>query len=174
MTKKKVFDGFTILQVGRTKSGKTTESKEWLERLEGKLQLHVYDVNNEYSEFLPKNYQLPSFKDFVEKVYPITNSFILFEEASIFFTPKAGLDIVMRDKLVRKRHQHNIIMLNFHSWGMVPKDIVSMCDIVIVRKTNDSLKKVEERCDDVKLLKAFEKVKNSDDNYKSITVNLYA
>ena len=80
----------------------------------------------------------------------------------------------MRDKLVRKRHQHNIIMLNFHSWGMVPKDIVSMCDIVIVRKTNDSLKKVEERCDDVKLLKAFEKVKNSDDNYKSITVNLYA
>lgn len=167
-------DGFVIVQVGRTRTGKTTELKKIIARelkANPSRKLEIYDINCEYKEFYNK--PLKKFGEFIEYVATLQKALIVFEEATIFFTARGGLDIVMREKLVRKRHEKNIIILNFHSWGHVPKDILAMTDFLIVRKSNDSEKTVKDRTDNEKVLAAFNKVKDSTDNYFKITVNLY-
>ena len=167
-------DGFTIIQVGRKRSGKTTETIEIVENeLERNPSRHleIYDINAEYSELYTKPFL--DFDKFLDTVFPLKRSLIVFEEATIFFTPRGGVDKKMLEKFIRTRHQENIIMLNFHSWGQVPKDVLSMADFVIVRKTNDSEKTLKDKTDNEKLIKAFRKVKESDNNYYKLTINLY-
>jgi len=163
-------NSIAILQIGRTKTGKTTNSKKMIEKLDKSMKKHIYDVNNEYSEF----YQEPfiPYSDFMNKIKDVKNSFILFEEATIFFSTR-GTYKELEEFLVRKRHTNNYIVLNFHSFASIPKPIFNLVDYVVIFKTNDTLKNVKDKFDQEKLIKAFEEVRKSENNYFNKSVSLY-
>lgn len=163
---------FAIIGVGKRRTGKTTHTKtvidEFLEHDENR-DLVVYDVNKEFTEYYDKPF-IP-FDEFMNSIKDVKNSFIHIEEATIFFTTRST-DRTMISKLVRCRHDNNIISMNFHSWGQVPKEIFALIDFVTIFKTNDSFVTVKGKIDNEKILKAFQKVQKSDNQYEKITVNL--
>lgn len=160
----------SLINVGRTKTGKTTVSKKLLDKVFDKMPVFIYDVNNEYREYYDKDF-LP-FDEFCGSIKDVKNSFILIEEATIFLTVRETNKILV-DMLVRKRHTNNFIVLNFHSFSKVPKYIFDLIDFVTVFKTNDSLKTVKDKTDFEKILKAFEYVKASENNFINKTISLY-
>lgn len=165
--------GFANINVGKTGTGKTTVSKYSLINYPNYDSIFVYDVNNEYSEF----YESPTGKlqdidEFMIMVKQLENSYILFEEATIFFETRST-DKILKDMLVRKRHTNNIITLNFHSIAMIPKYVFSLVNYVTVFKTIDNIDEVKRKYNNPNFLRAFQFVNNSDNPYKKYTVDLY-
>lgn len=163
-------NAFALINVGRTKTGKTTQTKKFIEEAPAFLERIVYDVNNEYGEFYGKPFV--SFDLFMESIKDKTNSLIVIEEASIFFDVRST-DKILREMLVKKRHTNNFFVLNFHYFSTIPKYVFNLVDFVKVFKTNDSLKTVKEKYDNMKLLNAFTIVNSSEDNFAFKTVSLY-
>lgn len=159
-----------ILQVGRTRTGKTTNSKKLLLEAPKNMKKIVYDVNNEYSEIYNEPF-LP-YDEFMTKIKDVKNSFILFEEATIFFSTR-GTYKELEEFLVRKRHTNNFIILNFHSFASIPKPIFNLVDFIIVFKTNDTLKNVKDKFDQEKLLNAYEEVRKHESQFYKKSVSLY-
>lgn len=163
-----------IVAVGRRKTGKTTQTKEFLNtvlKTDPDRDLIIYDPNLEYREYYDEPFL--SFDDFMKRIANVTNSCIHIEEATIFFESRST-NKVMKDKLVRARHQNNIIMLNFHSWGLIPREILSMTDYVRIFKTNDSLATVKAKTDIETIIKTFEEVDKHKDNFHFKLIDLYA
>jgi hypothetical protein len=79
----------------------------------------------------------------------------------------------MMDILVRSRHTGNIIQLNFHSFGSVPKNIYSLLSYVTVFKTNDNEKSVNDRFDHPGVLQAYRDAQASKDEHFYRTIKLY-
>ena len=167
-------DGFASIQVGKTGTGKTHFVSNILENVyqnDENRDILVYDINNEHKKYYPFPFQ-SDLDIFMNEIENVKNSFIFIEEASIFFQTH-GVDKKLKSLLVRKRHDNNIIYLNFHSFGMIPTYIFHLINYITVFKTNDSLKSVKSKFDNEKLLKAFEFVNNSKEKYERKTVSLY-
>lgn len=161
-------EGIASICVGRRGSGKTTVTKALLDQT--KLPIVVYDINQEYKDYY--NERFVDFDVFLDKIVDLRRHYIVIEEATIFFQ-KASHERIMTNLLVRARHTGNIIQLNFHSWFTVPKNIYTLLNYVIIFKTNDNEKNLE-RFESPTLIKTFHEVNNSPDEYKNITIDLYA
>lgn len=121
--------------VGNTGRGKSTASRKLLTAaLKEEMEVLVYDPNNDYSDVYKKPFE--SKKEFLEKASKKTHSFILFEEATMFFSNK-GSEEKLLDLLVRKRHTGNKIVLVFHSLRSVPTYILELCNYMVLYKTAD-------------------------------------
>jgi ABC-type oligopeptide transport system ATPase subunit len=152
-----------VLIVGNTGRGKSTAARELLEiaKLENR-KIFVYDPNNEYQKYY--NGKFTNIKEFLELVNNEKNAFILFEEATIFFSNKGYSDMLV-NMLVRKRHQNNEIVLLFHSLRSIPTYILELCNFLVLYKTNDResyTNKTFEGYDEI--LDGFNKLKNTPDN----------
>ena len=163
--------GFAGLNVGRTKTGKTTFCKYLLTQVPETMEKHIYDVNNEYKEFYTEPFV--TFSDFMERIKPVTNSFILIEEATIFFEVRST-DKILKEMLVRKRHTGNVIYLNFHSISAIPKYVFNLVNYVTIFKTNDTDETVKKKFDGEKFMRTYQKVRGSDDQHARITLDLYS
>jgi len=164
--------GLAYILIGRRKTGKTTTSKKLLGARDKKMPVMIYDINKEYTKEYPKKFV--DFQVFLEQITDesVTNTYILIEEATIFFDTSSRFE-EMKNLLVRARHTGNIVQLNFHSWLSVPKNIINLCDYVIVFKTNDTEKTVLAKYDNADLIAAFHEARNSNNEFYQKTVSLY-
>lgn len=169
---KKKSGGIAYIMIGRRGCGKTTLSKELLDARPDAMPCIIYDVNNEYKMYYPEEFD--DFNVFLGKISDerIKNHFILIEEATIFFNTQSNY-YEMKNLLVRARHTGNIIQLNFHSFGSVPKGIYNLLDYVVVFKTNDNEKNVTDRFDHPEVIQAYRDAKTSDDPHFYRTVKIY-
>ena len=150
-----------IIIVGGTGTGKTTLCKEIITNYETKNR-YILDFNNEYANL--KNKYTKLFNDydiFIEKLPAFQNSYILIDEASIYFNSHRYSNILL-SKLVKHRHDKNIILLCFHSLRLVPKYVNDFCNYIIIKKTNDNLDllKIDQKIIDLSRI-----VNNNPDNY---------
>lgn len=120
-----------IIVCGARKTGKTTLIKEkLLKKYPGRK--FIYDVNKEYPGGV-----MMDMDQFLNISTQLQNSIILFEEATIFFDNKGSVKEV-REMLVRARHSNVILVFAFHALQFVPLNILSMCDVLILKRTNDN------------------------------------
>lgn len=160
--------GKAIICVGGTGKGKTTFVKSRLRKV-NKNAIHLYDVNNEYTEFYKGKFT--TFETFTEKAAKITNAVIVFEESTIFFS-HTGSSQTIREILVRKRHTQNTIIFVFHSLRQIPRFIIDMCNYMVIFKTNDNAELVEKRFDNEVITSAYNRVKENKDDHFFEVVNL--
>lgn len=123
--------GKAFIIVGATGSGKSTFVKNLIAPVDVN-RLFVYDVNREYFPAEP----LPDIDEFLTEVSRVTESVLIFEEATVFFSNR-GNDKRMRSLLVGKRHARNVVILLFHSIRSIPFYIFDLCNYVVVFNTND-------------------------------------
>lgn len=164
--------GIASICIGRRGCGKTTLSKELLDKRPGAMPCIVYDVNNEYQDYYPEPFE--DFDVFLVKISDerVRRHYILIEEATIFFNTQSNY-YEMKNLLVRARHTGNIIQLNFHSFSSVPKGIYNLLDYVIVFKTNDNEKSVTDRFDHPGVIQGYRDAIRSGDPHFYRTVKLY-
>lgn len=131
------------LIVGSRGAGKSTFNKE---RIKGypRDRLHIHDIQREY---FPDEPLIPV-ANFLEGVNTKRNSFILFEEATIFF-PNRGYDKKMVELLVSARHRGNIIHLVYHSISAIPEYIYNLADYMILFRTKDKRYKIESMFEEI-------------------------
>jgi len=159
-----------ILVVGKTGSGKTTLVKSLLKKA-NKKSLFLYDVNNEYKEFVTEAVEL-DFDIFAERAKNLTNAVILFEEATIFLSNK-GSNFNLKNILVRKRHTKNTVILVFHSFRTIPRYVFDLCNFIAVKKTSDNIDFIDSRFEHDKLSVTCREIFSSKDKFaqKIITIN---
>jgi ABC-type oligopeptide transport system ATPase subunit len=164
--------GIASICIGRRGCGKTTLSKQLLDVRPKAMPVIIYDINNEYQSYYPEPFD--DFDIFLTKISgeEVRHTYILIEEATIFFNTQSNF-YEMKNVLVRARHTGNIIQLNFHSFGSVPKGIYNLLDYVTVFKTNDNEKNVTDRFDHPQVLQAYRDAIKSDDPHFYRTVHLY-
>ena len=164
--------GLAYILIGRRKTGKTTLSKKLLAARQKNMPVMIYDINKEYQTEYPKKFV--DFEVFLEQITDesVKNTYILVEEATIFFDTSSRFE-EMKNLLVRARHTGNVIQLNFHSWLSVPKNIINLCDYVVVFKTNDTEKTLLAKYDNPDLKAAFFEARESKNEFFCKTVNLY-
>ena len=161
--------GTASIMIGKRKTGKTTLSKELLDLRPRKMPVVIYDVNNEYFDYYPEPFI--DFDVFLQKLPDLRHTYILIEEATIFFDT-SDRSQEMKNVLVRARHTGNIIQLNFHSFLSTPKNIYNLLDFVTVFKTNDSIMTVEAKFDNLEIIAAYKEAMASKDPYFRKTVSL--
>jgi len=167
-------EAFGSIQVGRTRTGKTTFTKKIVKNIfenDMNREIYIHDINAEYNDYYTEKF-ISDIQMFMLKIKDVENSFILIEEASIFFQNRET-NKELKEMLVRKRHTNNIIYLNFHSFAMIPTYIYHLIDYVTVFKTNDNSKQVGRKFEHEKLLKTIDLVNNDKDNFKFKTISLY-
>jgi hypothetical protein len=164
--------GIRTITIGRQGCGKTTLSKTLLDARPKGMPCMIYDINNEYQDYYPEEFE--DFDVFLNKISDeqVRRTYILIEEATIFFNTQSNFQ-QMKNVLVRARHTGNIIQLNFHSFGSIPKGIYNLLNYVIVFKTNDNLKNVTDRFDHPGVIAAYKEAIGSADEHFYKTVNLY-
>ena len=104
-------------------------------------------------------------KSFITSAKQKRETCIVFEEATIFFS-HAGSTEEIKTILVQKRHTKNLIIFNFHSLRQVPLYILDFCDLLIIGKTIDNKKNIEDKFKDFQeIWQAFNMVADSPDKY---------
>ena len=164
--------GIAIICIGRRGCGKTTKTKELLDNRPKNMPVLIYDINQEYGKYYPEPFV--DFDIFLTKIADekVRHTYILIEESTIFFGTHSRYE-EMINVLVRARHTGNIVQLNFHSFRSVPKNIYELLDYVIIFKTNDSLKAVEDKFDKPEIINAYQEAIQSPDKHFSKVVKTY-
>ena len=164
--------GIASICIGRRGCGKTTFTKELLEKRKSGMPVIIYDINKEYTDIYDEEFV--DFDIFLEKISDekVRRHYLVIEEATIFFNTHSNSE-AMKNVLVRARHTGNIIQLNFHSFSSVPKGIYTLLDYVTVFKTNDNEKNVTDRFDHPQVVQAYREAKESADPYFHKVVSLY-
>lgn len=162
--------GTVTIAVGRRRTGKTTISKKLLSKKPKGMKVMIYDINQEYTDYYNEPFE--DFENFMDKIVDMKNTYILIEEATIFFSTR-GRCQQMINLLVRARQTGNIIQLNFHSWSSVPNYIKNLIDYVAMFKTNDNIDDVKARIDDPKIIREYERIKASPNQFEFKVVNVY-
>lgn len=159
--------GIVSICIGRRHTGKTTFSKELLNK--SKLPKVIYDINNEYKDYYSEPFE--DFDKFLDRIVELKGHYILIEEATIFFNPRGRFE-EMINLIVRARHTKNIIQLNFHSFRSIPSNIVDMVDYITIFKTNDNEEIVEKKIQKDYVLKAWQKCMQSKNKFERITLRM--
>lgn len=163
--------GACHIVVGATKTGKTTFTKQLLNKSPKDRNKIVYDVNNEYKEYYNKPFI--DFIPFMDSLKPVRESIILIEEATIFLGHQ-NTSRQLINKLVRKRHENNYIILNFHSLRKVPRYIFELANFLTVFKTLDTSDIIEKYfSDEPEIIEIFDFIKSSDNQHINRTIKLY-
>jgi hypothetical protein len=116
------------------------------------MPLVVYDINQEYTKEYPEEFI--DFDQFLDNVVDLRHTYMIFEEATIFFDSHSTAD-EMKNLLVRARHTGNIIQLNFHSFSSIPKYIKNLIDYITIFNTGDSEKDVTDKFGKGKIYDSF-------------------
>lgn len=158
-----------IIIVGKTGSGKTTEVKKIIEGL--KYPFFIFDVNNEYKDLPNSNLENQDFNRFLLNANSKLKNIIIYEEATIFFSHQSGTETI-KSQLVRKRHTGNLFIFNFHSLRQVPLFILDFCDLLILKKTNDNGKNINEKFKyNEDIINCFLELQQSTNNYDTRYIN---
>lgn len=154
--------GLAFIIVGKRGCGKTSLSKIFLKHKPKNMPCLIYDVNKEYQDYYP--HPVIPFEEFIVQLSDehLEKTYVLVEESTIFFsTHNRERDMI--HALVTARHTGNIIQLNFHSFRSVPKNIYELLDHVIVFKTNDNEKDVQEKFDNPNVMEAFREIRAAEE-----------
>lgn len=154
--------GKVIIVVGARGNGKSSFVKKHIRDVHTS-RLWVYDYQREYFPDEP----LPDIEEFVENMVTKTESVIVFEEATIFFTSR-GSSTPLRKILVSARHARNVVFLLFHSIRAIPYYIYELSEYVVVFNTNDEQDIVETK--HPMLLEAWKKVKGIKYKYEIVVL----
>lgn len=177
MEQKKKPEGFVILQIGRPRTGKTTETKKHLQIISEKdpyRTIHILDPNLEFTEFLEEGEKpIRKWSLFEPTIRDVENTITVIEEATICLDPRKKEGTVL-EMIIKKRHDNNIMILNFHSWRTVPHYIIDFCDFITIFKTQDSDRAIKDRCDWDTVFKAFKRVQNNPSRFYKETIDLNA
>lgn len=154
---------YNAIIVGFTGAGKTTDVKKLIAH--ANLPLFAFDVNGDFGQYPP-----PQKDDFLKEAVKKKNTFLLFEEATIFFRNTMQVEEILR-LMTLKRHTGNKTAFLFHSLRAVPLDIMDYYDFIILKKTGDRATLIKTKYkDDPHILKAFEKVNADPNPYASIII----
>jgi ABC-type cobalamin/Fe3+-siderophores transport system ATPase subunit len=149
--------------VGGTGCGKTFLTKKLIRNV-NKNALHIFDVNNEYSEFTSAPFD-GDIDNFLQKANRLKNAVILIEDATSFLSNRGRSDLLTKI-LVAKRHTNNNIILLFHSMRAIPKYIADICTDIIIFKTNDPEEIVKKGFQNEKITIAWATVQKACKNHK--------
>ena len=157
-------EGYVIINIGGTGTGKSTRTLNLLKQFCSKKARSpktpfIFDVHGEYHKLKIPNCDMSfDLKGFLNKATTKTKTCIVFEEASIFFKHQStGEDLFKL--MVRKRHQENIIILNFHTLRKVPLYILDYTDTIYLGVTNDNQKIIFQKFgEEEKIISAYRKV----------------
>lgn len=157
---------YALVIVGYKGTGKTTDAKR-LHKLSN-LPLLCYDVNNDWENNTIS--ELPAIDEFIERAAASKHTFIVFEEATIFFKGQERTD-KMTNLLVRIRYTGNKVVLLFHALRPVPIDITDYVDGITLHKTADRKTLIENKYrHDDEILKAFRAVRENPNQHASIFI----
>lgn len=180
---------YVIVLVGAPRTGKTF----YLDNLiaKEKKKVLIYDVNNEknwrkYPQMalhqvpLWKSGKYRLFTDDTEQLFThiyqsVRNASIVLEDATSYINNNTAA--ILKKILVSRRHWNLDVYLTFHGLNMVPPLVYELCNFIVVKKTNDNVRKLK-RIDKIpnpdELLTAWEYVKNSKNQYEQKTVKIHA
>lgn len=165
--------GIVIVCVGKQGVGKSTKIREILKGVkqsDPNREMFIYDPNYEFQDYYPYERAEP-FTQFLDLIENKKESLIFVEEATMFLDPRKKEGVIV-DKMVKIRHEKNILIMNFHSFSSIPTYIFDMTHYLFVFKTNDSFRKVKNKCDFPTVLEAFEKSYQSENRYHCEIVEL--
>lgn len=166
--------GIVIICIGKKGTGKSTTIREVLrgvKTVNPEKEFYICDPNREFLEF-DSSFDPDidnAFNIYIDTIKHAKRSVIFVEEATIFLDPRKREGILV-DKMVKARHDENIIIMNFHSWRSVPLYIFDMIDYLYLHKTNDTESKVKNKCDIPFVMDSFRNVnnKNKSKYYKEL------
>lgn len=171
-----------ILIAGGTGAGKTTFANKLLfnkkvnyygltkyQTTPQSKKQYIFDINNEY--LLPEDFTIQPFfrhtkadqKYFISVIKKLTGFNILFEDASGFLRGKQSAELIRL--IVARRHQQNNFIILFHSINRIPPELLEYCNLLIIFKTGDNLKDVENKFNNPKINNAFSEVSASKNKY---------
>lgn len=159
------------LVVGMTDTGKSTYIKNLLKTVPNKKSLLIYDINNEYSEFI-EGKRILDFKEFALLASVVKNSIIVFEEATIFLDGRFKTDLLVQKVLTLKKHRKNYIFLVFHSLADVPGYVYRLSNYLTLFKTNDLSDITAKQLKDYRLKNYIEKLRQSSNIHEHITLKI--
>lgn len=82
-------------------------------------------------------------KKFIENCKKVTNTNIVFEDASGFLRGKQSKEIARL--IVQRRHSNNNYIILFHSINRIPPELLEYCNYIILFKTGDNLKDIDNK-----------------------------
>lgn len=162
--------GKAIAIVGARGMGKSTETKNYLSVVPPGARL-VYDPEGEHQDLFP--YPFIPFREFKNKAAQVENAFIVWEEATIII-PNTSHDEEVKEMLVRARHRNNTMLFNFHSFRYLPRYVFDLLDYIVIFKTADSEKFVQQRYDSDRFTEAFLQIKNAEFLYNEKADKYYS
>lgn len=149
---------FTV--VGHTGQGKST----WTKKFVSNTNHYVFDVNNEYGYLPDDNVIRPQMRNttlnmatFVKNAAMLKGTNIVFEDATGFLRGRQSEDFARL--LIGKRHSKNNYILLFHSVNRVPPEIMEMTNFLILFKTIDNVRLVEQKFGNNIITNAVEELK---------------
>lgn len=149
---------------GMTGVGKSTFVKNQLDKVPEKGAFYIYDVNNEYKAYY--NYELIDFEDFAYNCTLLSDSIIVYEEATVFLDGRLKCDQYVQKVLTLKRHRNNFIFLVFHAVAEIPPYVYRLCNFITLFKTNDLPDMSARELRDPRLKDFMERIKeNSNKHY---------
>jgi ABC-type Na+ transport system ATPase subunit NatA len=132
--------GKVIAIVGMTGTGKSTEVKHIINSTPNHKH-YIFDVQGEYERNFYTG-RMDDENDFLDFVEQVTDSVIVFEEATSFLS--YGQNKRVRRMMVNRRHSNNLIVLVFHAVHLTPKQIRTLIDVLILKPTGDKYKEIED------------------------------
>lgn len=125
---------------------------------------YIFDLNNEY--ILPvDNILRPQMrhvacdaKTFINNCKALKNTNIVFEDASGFLRGRQAPDIIRL--IVQRRHVKNNWIILFHSINRIPPELMEYCNYLIIFKTNDNLKEIDQKFNNEKINISFQKLQS--------------
>lgn len=160
-----------IIICGQRGSGKTTLTKQIIEKHNS---IYLFDINKEQSYLSIKNKAagITDFKKFVEGTKNLENSFIIFEEATIFFNYGRTADEVTQ-LMVQARHRKLNLIFVFHSLLSLPTHLTSLADYILLKRTKDNPTTIERKFKDYEEIKAaFYALRDNPDIYATEIIEL--
>lgn len=167
--------GYVIAVIGAMGEGKSLFIKDLINVKRNGEQPNclVYDFQQDDYPELSTDYKkerrarflgIPS--DFEKEAYLRKRSIVVFEEGTAFIG--RTLKKEMESFLISKRHDRNVIVFVFHSIQETTREILRLCDFVVLHKTGDIEKDVKDRAP--WLLPAFQDLqKKPSTKYPNIT-----
>jgi hypothetical protein len=157
--------------IGRKRTGKTTLTASIIQKL-SRPSNYIFDINNEYTRKfnLRNDYTGEISADkFLDKVFQVKNSCIVFEEATSYLSVK-GREEKLVNLITRSRHTNNVILLIFHSIADLPPYIYRHSEFCCIFKTNDFRNTLDTKFrKDSKFIHYYDRVRlNPNDHYFEI------
>jgi len=128
---------------------------------------YIFDINNEYvfpddrngMRFQQIRHIDADQKRFISNCNAIQNTNIVYEDASGFLRGKQSDELIRL--IVKRRHVGNNWFLLFHSVNRVPPEIMEYTNYIVLFRTGDNLKDIQQKFSNEKLDSIFNEINNS-------------